>query len=112
VIRSCSNNSAVKLVLLIPTSESINDKKLKSYTIFIYSWSDVKEINCSLSVSSEAFWLDRDIDVAPPDSLKRSSLTYLTSLVVSSKTTLFSLGVLPVFYPEDTLNAPVSVIVV
>ena len=36
----------------------------------------------------------------------------ITSLVLSSQTILFSLGVLPVFCPDDTLNAPVAVMVV
>ena len=36
----------------------------------------------------------------------------ITSLVLSSETILFSLGVLPVFSPEVTLNAPVAVMVV
>lgn len=36
----------------------------------------------------------------------------LTSLVVASRTILFSLGVLPVLSPDDTERAPVSAIVV
>ena len=36
----------------------------------------------------------------------------LTFLVVSSSTTLFSFGTLPVFEPEEAARAPVSVMVV
>ena len=54
---------------------------------------------------------DGNVDAAPPDFLYCDKDEYglLTSLVVSSRTTLFSLGVRPVFRPDDTFKAPLSV---
>ncbi len=73
VIRSCRNDSAVESVLLIPTSETINDEKLKTlYHSLSYSRSNVEEIDCSLFVSSEPFGLNGNVDISPPDSLTQS----------------------------------------
>ena len=78
-----------------------------------YSWSDVEEVNCSSSVSGVALGVDWDVHVAPPDGLKndikdnsQNTQSELTSLVTSSKTTLFSFGVLPVLSPDETDRAP------
>ena len=77
-----------------------------------YSWSYIHEINGLDFVSLISYRSNWNIDVSPPDFLKRYKIInkLLTSFVKSSKTILFSLGLLPVFTPDDTARAPVSVI--
>jgi hypothetical protein len=89
-----------------------------------YSGSNGEEVNCSLAVTSIALRGDRDVHVTPPDFLNdkehskyrvkvvTKQFGRLTSLVISSRTTLLSLGVRPVFWPELTERAPVSATVV
>ena len=50
--------------------------------------------------------------IRSPNPLQKIFKHQLTSLVVASRTTLFSFGVLPVLRPDDTDKAPLSAIVV
>ena len=68
-----------------------------------YSRSLVQEVNGSLSVSGISFWRDWNVDFTPPNGLQKMSkhmVEILTFFVVSSSTTLLSLGDLPVLVPE------------
>ena len=79
----------------------------------LYSWSDVQEVHNSSPIAGISRGGYRDVYFAPPNFLYTFNSAELnTSFVVSSRTTLLSLGDLPVLSPDDTDRAPVSVTVV